>query len=243
MNGNESIGNRIRHRRDRLGLSQAALAGVLQVSPQTVSKWERGEDSPDLALLVPLARALGVSTDWILGSSFGERETFEATVFVSAVPGFTRRSRELDPRELLAWTNGVLCQVTEVVLGCDGVPVKYVGDGFLAFFAGFEHAVRAVRAARSAVRTVSEPLTVGLNTGPIHLGACGHPDYASTDILGAAVNVGFRVLQRADRESASIIATAETANGLAGDPGIGPIHEVTLKGIDAPVGICVVEPA
>jgi class 3 adenylate cyclase len=242
MDTNQALGARIRDRRQRLHLSQSSLAGALGVSPQAVSKWERGENGPDLSLLVPLSRALGVSTDWLLGHTSSERETFEATVFVSAVPGYTRRSERLGPRELLAWINGILYQVTEAVRGCDGVPVKYMGDGFLAFFAGFDHAGRALRAARSAVRIVSEPLRVALNTGPIHLGACGHPEYACTDILGAAVNVCFRVLQWSGGRDAAVAATAATVGLLAGAEGVGPAQPTVLKGIEAPVDLHVIDP-
>lgn len=41
---------RLRSFRDRNGLSQAALADILGVNQKTVSRWERGEDTPSLAL-------------------------------------------------------------------------------------------------------------------------------------------------------------------------------------------------
>jgi transcriptional regulator with XRE-family HTH domain/ubiquinone/menaquinone biosynthesis C-methylase UbiE len=54
--------------RNQCGLSQNRLAAMLCVSAQAVSKWETGTSLPDVDLLVPLAQALGVSTDYLLGS-------------------------------------------------------------------------------------------------------------------------------------------------------------------------------
>ena len=69
-----------RQQREKLGLKQHDLAHALQVSPQAVSKWERGENAPDIALLIPLAKLLGISTDSLLGYNEGEADVFEATV-------------------------------------------------------------------------------------------------------------------------------------------------------------------
>ena len=52
--------------RRRAGLSQEALADRLGVSRQSVSKWETGESTPDIAKLPALAAAFGVSVDWLL---------------------------------------------------------------------------------------------------------------------------------------------------------------------------------
>ncbi|MBQ9968194.1 MAG: helix-turn-helix domain-containing protein [Oscillospiraceae bacterium] len=54
-------GPAIRQLRERRGLTQAALAELLDVSPKTVSKWETAKGLPDISLLDPLASALGVS--------------------------------------------------------------------------------------------------------------------------------------------------------------------------------------
>ncbi|MBR4950483.1 MAG: helix-turn-helix transcriptional regulator, partial [Clostridia bacterium] len=47
------------------GLTQKELAELLKVSAQAVSKWERG-GTPDILLLVPLAKALGISLNLLL---------------------------------------------------------------------------------------------------------------------------------------------------------------------------------
>lgn len=54
-------GAAIRALREKQGITQAELAGRLCVSDKAVSKWETGKGLPDIALLEPLAKALGVS--------------------------------------------------------------------------------------------------------------------------------------------------------------------------------------
>ena len=48
-------------------LSQEALAEKIGVSRQSISKWERGEASPDTDNLLALGRLYGVSLDDIMG--------------------------------------------------------------------------------------------------------------------------------------------------------------------------------
>ena len=51
----------IRQLRESRGLTQAELADQLGVSSKTISKWETAKGLPDISLLQPLARALGIS--------------------------------------------------------------------------------------------------------------------------------------------------------------------------------------
>ena len=66
-----TIGESIRYHRKRINLTQARLAELLDVTPQAVSRWENDIGLPDITMAVPLARALGTTTDELL--RFGER--------------------------------------------------------------------------------------------------------------------------------------------------------------------------
>ena len=55
-----------RLRRER-GMTQEALAEVIGVSPQTISKWENNTTYPDIALLPVLADVFGVTIDVLYG--------------------------------------------------------------------------------------------------------------------------------------------------------------------------------
>ena len=55
------------------GLSWEALGDMLDVTRQTVSKWERGDSTPELEKLVELSRIFGVSLDELAGIERTER--------------------------------------------------------------------------------------------------------------------------------------------------------------------------
>ena len=61
------LGQNIRIFRQRANMSQSSLAEILLVTPQAVSKWERGIALPDIELLIPLANIFSVSLDELLG--------------------------------------------------------------------------------------------------------------------------------------------------------------------------------
>lgn len=60
------IGLRISNCRQNRNMTQDELAGRLGVTPQAVSKWERGMSLPDISMLADLAGILEVSADWLL---------------------------------------------------------------------------------------------------------------------------------------------------------------------------------
>ena len=63
----ETLGKRIVFHRKRLGLTQDALAELMGVTAQAVSKWENDQSCPDIGALPKLAEIFGISTDELLG--------------------------------------------------------------------------------------------------------------------------------------------------------------------------------
>ncbi len=78
-----SIGERLYEIRKKRNLSQGELADKLDVSRQTVSKWENNMCLPEVEKLMQLSEALGVTTDYIL-KGITEKETTKEkeTVYV-----------------------------------------------------------------------------------------------------------------------------------------------------------------
>lgn len=60
------LAQRFAQLRKEAGFSQEELAAKLGISRQAVSKWERGESSPDTDNLIALAKLYGVSLDALL---------------------------------------------------------------------------------------------------------------------------------------------------------------------------------
>ena len=63
----KSIGEKIKEYRQKKQMTQEQLASCLNVTFQTVSKWETGISSPDLSLIVPLTKVFHISADELLG--------------------------------------------------------------------------------------------------------------------------------------------------------------------------------
>lgn len=63
-------GGAIKALREKKGYTQRQLADLVMVSDKAVSKWETSRGLPDISLIEPLARALGVSVAELLS---GER--------------------------------------------------------------------------------------------------------------------------------------------------------------------------
>lgn len=63
------IGNQIKTLRLRRGITQEAMAQHFGVTPQAVSKWERGVATPDIALLPDISAYFGVTIDELFALS------------------------------------------------------------------------------------------------------------------------------------------------------------------------------
>ena len=68
----ERTGRFIQSIRKELGLTQRQLAEKLMISDKTVSKWECGSGLPEISLLMPLCRELGINVNELLS---GQRLT------------------------------------------------------------------------------------------------------------------------------------------------------------------------
>ena len=68
-----TIGEKIYELRTRSNLSQGDLANELNVSRQSISKWENGNSTPDLEKIIRLAEIFNVSLDELIRNE--ERET------------------------------------------------------------------------------------------------------------------------------------------------------------------------
>ncbi|MBQ7370444.1 MAG: helix-turn-helix transcriptional regulator, partial [Blautia sp.] len=62
--------------RKKCGWSQEELAEKLNVSRQSVSKWEGAQSVPDISKIILMAETFGVSTDYLLKDELGEEEAY-----------------------------------------------------------------------------------------------------------------------------------------------------------------------
>ena len=70
-----NLGSKIKELRTAENLTQEKLAEELNVSFQSISRWENGISTPDISLIPTIARYFGVSTDYLFGLHDEEAET------------------------------------------------------------------------------------------------------------------------------------------------------------------------
>lgn len=66
----DTIGLRIKKKREENGITQKELADRLNISFQAISKWEQGKSVPDIVMLEPLSKELDESIDWIITGKY-----------------------------------------------------------------------------------------------------------------------------------------------------------------------------
>lgn len=109
----------LRRLRLEKGWSQQILSELLHVSPKTVSKWETGENRPDIDTVVQLARLCCVTTDSLLLGSEDEKS--------AGIPLPFALLQTLLPAETLATASGVSEEAVRTILEAGELP-KWTGD-------------------------------------------------------------------------------------------------------------------
>lgn len=107
------------------GMSQDDLAEKMEVSRQSVSKWETGQSTPDLDKIIRLADLFGVSVDELVRE--GERPRSPEPPRPQAVYVERERKQELSPLQKL----GVIMEVSGAALAVIGI----MGASLLIFAA------------------------------------------------------------------------------------------------------------
>ena len=110
-------GRRIQILRKQRNWTQKDLAQRLNVTDKSVSKWERGLNFPDIAMLEPLATALDTTVVELLGiENAPEVEKLEAVTNL-AVEETARMRKETKERALVILFTGIIWLVSQFVLG------------------------------------------------------------------------------------------------------------------------------
>lgn len=95
----DRFGTRLAESRRYCGFTQEELAGRLGVTPQALSKWERGSSFPDLVMLTEICKQLETGADYLLGAAGGRITEDGNRKVQSEILKALRES--LDPLQLL----------------------------------------------------------------------------------------------------------------------------------------------
>lgn len=82
---NYVTGQTIKSLREGKSYTQLQLASILNVSDKTVSKWETGKGLPDISLLEPLSKALGVSVAELFSGKPATNKNISANMLRSKI--------------------------------------------------------------------------------------------------------------------------------------------------------------
>lgn len=94
-----TVGERIQQLRKAAGLSQEQLAEQLDVSRQSVSKWELNDAAPEISKIIALSELFGISTDELLKgaesipAAAGEKESIESIAAIARLNAAEKRIR------------------------------------------------------------------------------------------------------------------------------------------------------
>lgn len=209
------LGNRIKLKREQARLTQLDLASSLHITPQSVSKWERGETTPDISLLPQLSILLDVSLNWLLTGSVQQASCLEATVMVTSFRGFAEKAQDLNPYDTAMLLNGWFHPITKTILLEQGVPIKYMGDQCLAYFSGPDHQKRAFLSSQKIISLLNQSkVLVALASGEIYIGQIGTEEYAKLDIIGHVVNTAFLLNDWANQNLSTSLILHDSVHGV-----------------------------
>lgn len=158
------LGERIRQRRLALGWRQQDLATALHTSAQSVSRWERETNDPDITQLPALARLLRMSVDALLGAD-ADADGEPATIAMIGVRTARLQGATMGAAAFSAWCQRLLERTLRRVVSAGGRAIRPAGPGLLAQFPD----PGAAHAAIDACATVhATALKIGVASGRIH---------------------------------------------------------------------------
>lgn len=112
-----TLADKITTLRKKNGWSQEELAEMVNVSRQSVSKWESGQSLPDIDKLLKLSEIFGVSTDYLL------KNKTESGEYIVERNQEVRKISVSDANEFLAWRTDAARKIAIATLLCIISPI------------------------------------------------------------------------------------------------------------------------
>ena len=185
----------------------------------------------------------------------GYQNRFDAVILFADLRGFTRMAEKLPPTQVVLLLNEYFSLLTNVAYRFNGVIFNMAGDSLLVGFGvPFEQPDAAERAIKCGNQMLAEfdamsvdwrarhgletGLGIGVNKGEVVAGNVGSSAYSNFTIIGDAVNIASRLMQRAragelllsDRVMDVLKTTQIFMEAL-------PLPPLTLRGRTEPIGL------
>ncbi len=189
--------------------------------------------------------------DWKVTASGVKRRV---VVLFSDVRGFTERSEQTDPGDLVKQLNEYLSAMVEVIFRHGGTLDKFIGDAVMAHWGALgmgdeqDNARRAILAGKEMI-TVLESMNarwkaagkspfkigVGLHLGEAIAGEIGSPDRTEFGVIGDTVNLASRLEGLTKEFHCEVIYSEEVKSAAGLDEGALDLGRVRVKGRRNPV--------
>lgn len=171
-------------------------------------------------------------------------QSYDVTVMVTDLRGFTQYSENLEPAAVLTFLNQLQGLLSRIVVEHGGWVDKFMGDGMLAVFGAPQplanHADRALAAAQVMLAEVAQlstlPVGIGLHSGSVVAGCLGADGHLEFTVIGDTVNVASRIEALTKQVGVSLLVSQLTRQQL------GPQHaslqsvgDMPIRGRAAPI--------
>lgn len=170
-------------------------------------------------------------------------------VLFSDVRGFTARSEQIEPEQLVEQLNEYFSRMVRIVFQQGGTLDKFIGDAVMVTWGGLSdeqpgEIVRAAVTAAGDMRTALEDLNrdwerrqlapfemgVGIHFGEAVVGEIGAEERSDFTAIGDAVNVASRVEGLTRHVGMPVLLTGEAVTQLEGAEAVLPLGRFRVKG-------------
>lgn len=185
----------------------------------------------------------------------GYQTRFDAVILFADLRGFTRMAEQLAPTQVVQLLNQYFSLLTNVTYRYNGAIFNMAGDSLLVGFGvPFDQPDAADRAIKCGYDMLADfeilsadwkekhgletGLGIGVNKGEVVAGNVGSPAYMSFTIIGDAVNIASRLMQRA--RAGELLLSERVMEALkAGRVEVDAISlpPLTLRGRSEPIGL------
>ncbi|NEO57508.1 MAG: response regulator [Okeania sp. SIO3B5] len=146
-----------------------------------------------------------LSKENILDVKLGDRVSKNMAIFFSDIRSFTSISEQMTSQETFAFVNAYLQKVCPEVRACNGLIIKFMGDGIMAVFPdGVDDAVQSAISQLQKLQEYNQILSsvdglfpikigIGIHWGHIMVGIVGEETRMSGDAISHNVNLTSRL--------------------------------------------------
>lgn len=185
----------------------------------------------------------------------GYQNRFDAVILFADLRGFTRMAEKLPPPQVVLLLNEYFSLLTDVAYRFNGVIFNMAGDSLLVGFGvPFDQPDAAERAIQCGNQMLADfdalsiewrarhgletGLGIGVNKGEVVAGNVGSAAYSNFTIIGDAVNIASRLMQRA--RAGELLLSESVMETLKDTPIFMqalPLPPLTLRGKTEPIGL------